>query len=344
MDNLQFYKEKGSHPQRVFEYFSFDQLDAFHNQNILSAVYGKEWYSILITYGRNALFHTFYKHRIGDSGWFDIEPVLGYNGPVVNTDDKEFLCKAIRLYSDFCKEEKIVAEVIRFNCILNNHYLFKDIPSLHISPTKQIVVVSCMREDDKQLKEFNEPCRRRVKSGLRNCEFKILNKEDEWMSFLMFYFNSLKRVGADRKWYFSQDFFERVRTSEYFQVYSVYHEGKIASASLVIEYPFAGYYLLAGNSDELIHGANESLIFHITRSFAKKDIPFLILGGGNSSSLDDPLFRFKKKFAKTTYIFFIGKMIHMPDIYKKLVDEAIRKRPDIETVNFFLKYRLTEEV
>ncbi len=334
--------EKAKHHQNTCEYFDFNKLDAFHNEDILSVIYGNEWYSILITENDKALLHAFSKLRIGETEWYDIEPFLGYSGPITNTNDERFIAEALKLYSNLCKEENVIAEVMRFNCILRNYIFFKAVPFLQISPAKQIVIVDCLKNDQEQLKQFSEPCRRRVKKGIRNCKFKVFNETKQWEQFSNFYSNSLKRTGADKKWFLPSSFFERARYSSYFNVYSVLHEGELVSASLVVEHPLAAYYLLAGNSDKLVPGASESLIFYITRSLTNKDIPFLILGGGNSPAEDDSLLRFKRKFARTTQTFFIGKMIHIPEIFQKLCNKAIRINPGIKNTEFFLKYRLVK--
>lgn len=337
---FQLYLKRSKHHQKVFEYFSFDNLDAFHNQDILSVVYGHEWYSVLITDTNKALLHTFSKQKIRDTDWFDIEPFIGYAGPVTNTTDKTFIRKALEVYSAFCKEERIIAEIIRFNCILNNHISFENNPILSVFPAKEIVVVNCIKDKALQLRQFSEPCRRRIKIGQKKCHFRLINKFENWDKFLNFYFNSLKRVCAQKSWYFSRDFFERARQSEFFNVCAVWYHNEFASASLVVEHPLAAYYLLAGNSDALIPGASELLIFGIAQAMANKNIPHLILGGGNSPAPDDPLLRFKKKFANTTQTFFMGKMIHNSDIFQKFCDNAVKTNPGIERANFFLKYRL----
>lgn len=338
---MELYKERAKYHYHVFEYFKFDRLDAFHNEEILTVIYGKDWNSVLITEQEKAFLHFFCKQSIGNSGWYDIEPFIGYGGAIVNTSDRSFIGRALEAYSAFCKEERIIAEIIRFNCILANHSYFEYGFPVDVVSAKEIVIVDCFKEESLQLKQFSEPCRRRVKRGLKECEFRVLDKEKEWEIFVEFYYNSLRRVGAQKIWYLSSGFFERASQSKYFNVYGVWNNNQLASASLVIEYPLSAYYLLAGNSGDLVPGAGELLIFGIARAMADKGIHNLFLGGGNSSASDDPLLRFKKKFAKTTQTFYIGKMVHNQQIFTAFCNDAIKRTDEIRKSFFFLKYRLT---
>jgi hypothetical protein len=337
---LELYRVSAKYHSLAFEYFDFDKLDAFHNQEVLTVVYGKNWDSVLITEDEKAFLHAFSKQEIGDFGWYDIEPLIGYGGAVVNTSDVAFIGRALEAYSAFCREEKIIAEIMRFNCLLGNHACFENVFPLYIVPVKEIVIIECVKNEALQLQQFNEPCRRRVKKGRKECEFRVLDKEKEWEMFIRFYFNSLERVAAQKIWYFSSDFFERARQSKYFNVYGVWYKKQLASASLVIEYPLSAYYLLAGNSDDLVPGASELLIFGISQAIADKSIHNLILGGGNSSELDDPLLRFKKKFSKARKTFYLGKMVHDQERFAIFCGNAIKINSEIGKSSFFLKYRL----
>lgn len=341
-NELRVYREKAKYHPKVFEYFDFNKLDAFHNQDILTTIYENNWDSVLITERDKVFLHVFSKQAINDSGWYDIEPFIGYNGIVVNTDDRSFIGRALETYSALCKEEKIIAEVVRFNCILRYHSYFggNGFP-ISIAPVKDIVIVDCFNDAVQQMYQFCDPCRRRIRKGLEECEFRMLNKEKEGELFARFYMESLERVESGRHWYFDPNFFERINRSKHFNIYGVWHKKKLASAALIIEQPLAAYYLLAGNSVDLIPGAGELLIFRIAQMMARRGIHNLVLGGGNTPAFDDPLLRFKKKFATTTRIFYIGKMVHNPEIFDELCNDAIQKNDGISKSNFFLKYRLT---
>lgn len=342
-DKFELYRANAGYHKKAFELIDFSTLDAFHNSDVLGTIFGDAWQSVLITCGQFYFLHSFSKNAIGNTGWFDIEPFMGYAGPVCNTDDRGFIDEALRLYSDVCREENITAEIMRLNCILGNHIPFENHDKMRVFPAKEIVLVSCINEKSEQLRQFADTCRRRVKRGLKDCEFRKLETNDELAKFVDFYGRSLQRVNADMRWYFSDEFFERVSKSEAFEVYSVWKDGIMASASLVIMHPLAAYYFLAANSDDLVPGAGELLIYGIAQAVAAKNISSLILGGGNSTAMDDPLLRYKKKFARETHTFYMGKMIYNKQVFDRLCLKAVMIKPSLKDMNFFLKYRLVNQ-
>jgi hypothetical protein len=168
----------------------------------------------------------------------------------------------------------------------------------------------------------------------------VLDKAADWDAFVQFYYASLDRIGAERKWYYSPELFSRAAQSDLFQVYVVCHQGNWASLSLVIEHPLAGYYFAAASSQQPVQGANELLVFGIAQRLAQQDVPYLILGGGNTASEDDYLLRFKSKFAQKTAPLILGRAVHDESRFTELVGAAIAAKPELAEVRFFLKYRL----
>ena len=61
---------------------------------------------------------------------------------------------------------------------------------------------------------------------------------------------------------------------------------------------------------------------------------------GNNASDDDPLLKFKKKFAAELSPLMLGRLVHQPQAFEELVAATVAARPELEAVRFFLKYRL----
>ena len=338
--SLQVFRERAQYSKRVCDFFDFDQLDAFHCQAVLSVIYGDAWESILIVDGNQALLHSYSKKRIDDTPWYDIEPLVGYSGPIVNTDNNEFINLALKRYSEICREDNIIAEIIRFNPLLQNHTNFLESSSIEVFSAKDIIIVNCHDQEEKQLQEFSRSNRRNIRQAGKTCEFKMFEEQKDIQKFLKIYYDSLKQLQASKDWYFSADFFNRVRESEKFKLAQVSDDQAIHSISLVIEHKLASYYFLTGNKMPRFKGANELLISGISIDAANHGIGKLILGGGNSSSADDPLLLFKQRFSKEPTTFYMGKLMHHPEIFAELCNEAIAKKSEIVNMNFFLKYRL----
>ena len=338
---MKLHHQKGKHCSIVQDFFVLENLDSFYSEEVLNVIYGPNWESILIVDNNKAFYHVFSRKEIRNSDKFDIEPFLGYAGPVVNTQKYDFINHSVNIYSEFCRENNIVAELIRFNPVAQNHKYFKDCDIIKIIPAKEIVIVNCLKDEAEQLKNFSSiSARYRVNKGKKNCSFREVDKLSEMNSFINLYTDSLISNDADSKWFFPADFFRRIQNTECFKIFGVFHENKLVSASLVIFSKPSAYYLLAANSPAKVPGSSELLIVRINQIAASNRIPYFILGGGNSASPDDSLLRFKKKFTKGTYTFHIGTMIHDEDTYNKMCDEASRQDCSLRGKRYHLKYRL----
>lgn len=338
---MKLHHQKGKHSSLVRDFFELENLDAFYSEEVLNVIYGPCWESILITDDNEAFFHIFSRREIRGSNKYDIEPFLGYAGPLVNTQNHDFINRSTNLYSEFCRENNIVAELIRFNPVAQNHKCFKECDFIKTVPAKQIVITDCFEDEAEQLKNFSSTSARyRVNKGKKNCLFREVDKSGELNSFINLYTNSLITNDADSQWFFPADFFRRIQKTECFRIFGVFYENKLVSTALAVLSKPSAYYLLAANSPAKVPGANEMLIVRINQIAASNEIPYFILGGGNSASPDDSLLRFKKKFTQRTYTFYIGKMIHDEETYNQMCDEALRQDCSLRGKKYHLKYRL----
>ena len=331
---------RGAYPAEATAFFQFDQLDAFHTPEVMQLMYDNTWYGVLISAGNEAFLHSFQPLSVPQGGSLDIDPFIGYTGPVLTADPSDaFREQAVAAYSAWCRAHGIIAEIMRFNPVLHNDEAFKS-SVIGVFNAKNIVVASCFPTVEAQLASFASQCRSSVKRGLRDCTFGPLDKATEWEAFVEFYMASLHRIGADPRWGYTPEIFARMAQSDMFQPYAVKHNGELASASLVIQHPLASYYFLAASSEQPIQGANEYLVFGICQEVARLGGSHLILGGGNNASDDDPLLKFKKKFAAELSPLMLGRLVHQPQAFEELVAATVVARPELEAVRFFLKYRL----
>jgi len=340
---LQLQTARGGYPAAATNFFDFAQLDAFHHPEVLSVLYGDAWHSVLITDDQGqALLHSFFLQPLPDGqAGFDIEPFIGYAGPVLTTDSTpDFREMALVQYSEHCRSMGIVAEVVRFSPILANANEFIDSAQLQIFSAKDIIVAQCYADEAFQLASFQSKCRSSVKRGLRDCTAEMLDKDKDWDEFVAFYYASLGRINADKKWFYPLEVMARAAASDFFQVYVIRYQGEWASLSLVISHPLASYYFAAASGSQPVQGANEYLLFYIAQTIGKQGGKHLILGGGNSAAEDDPLLRFKRKFSQELTPLLMGRSVHDQEHLTKLITDAIAKRPEIAGARFFLKYRL----
>ena len=329
---------RGHHLSLVERYFEPAAIDPFYNEEVLATLYGSNWNSVLITESENAFFHTFSKQRIAEQELFDIEPRLGYAGPLLNTNDAGFAHRALAEYSHLCRSENIVAELVRFNPLLQNHVDFVDSPLIDISPAKEISITRCFADEASQLAEFSNACGRRIRRGARDACYRKLTNSAEIEAFMSLYRQSLDRVGAAAAWQMEDGTFERMVSSRAFAFHGVFADSELVSTCLTVEGGFTAYYLLAANSYPHTPGASELLIHSVVRDCSTRGVRHLVLGGGNTSSPGDTLLRFKRKFSKHTETFFIGKIIHNSESFDML---SARHASQTEC---FLSYRASATV
>ncbi|MSO55094.1 MAG: GNAT family N-acetyltransferase [Rhodospirillales bacterium] len=331
--------ETGRHTPLVAQFFEAARLDAFHDAEILSVVFGAEWRSVLVTDGTNALLSAIVTAPIGTTGLRDIDPFLGYAGPVSTTADKAFLAEALVAYAEWCRGERIVAEVARFSPILENHRVFTG-TAVDVVPAKEIVVAECHDDEAAQLATFSKSCRASVKRGLRDHAFEVVDKNRDLDAVVDFYHRALDRLESERRWYFSPEFFGRVQKSSRCVLYRAMNDGRMISAAMAIHHSLAAYYFLAANDAQQLQGANELVVYGICRDAAARGAQHLIMGGGHKPTPEDALFRFKGKFATDPTPFHIGRMVHDPVALAALKDAAVKADPGLKESRYFLSYRL----
>ena len=327
------------HDARFDQFFPIGRRSAFHEADVLTAIAPK-WYSVLIFDGSMAFHNSFCASPIDGTGLFDVEPLLGYAGPLVTTADQDFIRAALELYSNTCSELKIIAELVRFDPMLKNHLSFLPQGKVEITAAKRVIVVSCFSDPANQMSQFSQPCRRRLRAGLRQYRFERLHGAAGFLRFRAQYETSVRRLNLNDRWLFSDQLYDNAAKSDLFATYGVYDGDRLVSSALVVHHPRCSHYMLVASVADYPPGASELLIFGIARECASLGTSHLMLGGGRTAAPDDGLLRFKQKFAKGFCQFHIGHLIHDGRSYRELCDGAIVAEPSLASSSFFLKYRL----
>jgi UDP-N-acetylbacillosamine alanyltransferase len=334
--------ERNAYPPEFGRFFPSCALDFCYVAEVQSAI-ESEWYSITVVDGGRAFAHIVAPKPIPGTAWCDVEPFMGYTGFLTNCTEHSFLGEALAAYSEACRSLRIIAELVRFNPVLGNHQPYLGRAELEVVAAKNIVVVSCEREEQQQIGHFSPPCRRRLRRSLIEQQARLLDKLSEMDVFRQLYERSLERVRAAHYWRFDDRFYARVAACSAFELASVWSGERLVSVALIGAHPTAFHYVLAANAEDYPPGAGERLIYQVARRAAQVGCRCLVLGGGNTAAPDDSLLRFKARFAREPVIFFIGKMIHDRSNFAELCNCAITARPDLAGSSYFLKYGLAAQ-
>jgi hypothetical protein len=296
------------------------------------------------------LFYPFLKTLIdpeytnASAEYYDIEGAYGYNGPLVNATDEEFIKNAAKDFCEKCKAEKIVAEFTRYNPVIRNQDWLGHITPLVVSQN----IVLDLSIENIWMDAYEHSTRKNINKAERNGlstyykNGKDLSAE-EMNFFLSVYYDTMKRNNAQKSYYFSEKYFSRIaqlqNRNPYFFFTTI--NSKIISCELVMLGSEIAYSFLGGTLSEYFSlRANDILKHKIVNTLKELNLRYFCLGGGTTPN--DGIFNYKKCFSKNgTVDFFIGKKIHNEFIYHTVVKNWEAKFPEKKEVfkNHLLKYK-----
>ena len=274
---------------------------------------------------------------------YDIQGAYGYNGLCCSTESEDFASQFYKAFQEYCQEQTVVAEFVRFNPILGNHIFSKG--HMDIIPLSQNLVVDLMQsEEEIWAKGFEHSVRKNINKAKRNGLTVTIDKSTKKLErFVEIYEDTMIRKGSEYFYYFGIEYFRKIAKEMPSNSTFFYTEnnGSPVSVELVLHSNFVAYSFLGGTlPDYLSLGANALLKHAIIIEMKNRGISYFCLGGGYEAN--DGIFRYKKKFAKNrTTDFFIGKKIHRPDLYNAIVRQWENRFPQhVERYeNRILKYR-----
>lgn len=313
------------------------KINVFNNEKYLNSIY-KDWYSILVRDQENLFFKTIIPISIKNERYFDAMDVLGYPDLFIDSENKQFINKAIQSYSNCCKELGIIAELMRFDPLDNTNLLkVKNTSNMSIVYERPISYIPLKNSKEEQILVYTPSCKRRVKMGEKLFDIFMFNKTSENLGiFINIYYASLRRVNAESFWFFSPEqlscLFSLPNTSIW--VARQKNSQEIVSSALVLKDKTVAYSLLFANNDLSGNpGANEALLHEVAYFLSKENIKYFCLGGGRSSDLNDSLHKFKKKFTGNVIRNLpLGFIIHNDEVYKKLCNKYHLSNPS-ESLN-----------
>jgi serine/alanine adding enzyme len=335
---MQVQTQRGGHPPGLRDKIGQERLDLYHEPDTLDLIYD-DWWSVLITEGDQAFASCFGRRPIGGTGLFDIEPVMGYAGLLTNTVDPSFLARALEAYSAACRDLGVVAELIRFNPLLEDQLPFSGQPSVTVLGAKEVVACRCSENPDAILAGFSASRRKLVTRMAGRLTSRLLDKAHEIHLFRALYDAAMVRLETDAGWRFGDGFYDGVAANPRYAFVSVWKDDRLLAACLIGCRPPIAHYVIAANTADYVEGAGERLIFEAALEAARRGCDQLILGGGVTGAADDGLLVFKERFAPDTRTFHIGKMVHDEARYRALCEAAIAAKPSLNTSRQLLLYR-----
>lgn len=275
--------------------------------------------------------------------YYDIQGAYGYNGVLTSSNDEKFVEAFYKAFKEFCNQNNIIAEFVRFNPIIKNHNFSKS--KMHIIQLMENVIVD-LSIKDLYNNAYEHSTRKNINKALKNelnVEFYFGNNVNDTKIniFKNLYINTMERNQADKYYYFNDkfynDIFEKLGDNVLL-VFIKYLDRYIASEIIPIGDQI-GYSFLGGSTQEFFNLRPNDILKHsIILKLQELNKKYFCLGGGN-----DGIIKFKKTFSKNGNVpFYIGKKIHNKKVYNNLISEWETRNPEsfIANNNYFLRYRL----
>jgi hypothetical protein len=265
--------------------------------------------------------HPFVRHSVeGGEGLASLESVYGYSGPVSTTDDRDFVNEVWAWFAEWCREQGVVAEFIRFDPLLGNESLAQ--PGATVERVRTSVLVSLEGGEEAIWSRYEGRQRTAARKARREgTEVTVVPAREGLADFLPLYRATMNRLRATPDYYFDDRYFEGVAALPG-ALAAVARDGGGAVASALVlavdALSVAHYHLAAGNDRGRATGAGNLLVHEIALWAAQNGLTSLHLGGGRGGGARDELLRFKEAIGRESRDVFVGKVIHEEAAYARL--------------------------
>lgn len=262
--------------------------------------------------------------QINGTNYYDIVTPYGYGGPIVEKiiENKEELLKSFeKNFSEYCKNNNIVSEFVRFHPLIKNHDTFKE---MYNSRYIRKVLITKLDKEEPVKNQFGKYCRKNIRQAInKGMTYKVTKSPEQIGNFKEIYYSTMDRNNAEKYYYsFDDEYFDNILKyyRENIIFVEVIFEDKTIAAEICFIYNNKIYAHLSGTLVEYIKLSPSYLLnYAITLWGIENGYKTFFHGGGKTNNKDDTLYLFKKNFAqKYDADFYIGNKIWNEDIYNKL--------------------------
>ncbi|SHK17242.1 Acetyltransferase (GNAT) domain-containing protein [Clostridium cavendishii DSM 21758] len=255
-----------------------------------------------------------------DNTYYDMESAYGYGGPVVsNENDNKFLQNFERIFIQYCNDNNIIAEFIRFNPCIKNEKIFTN----NIAVIKNRTTVSLNLNktiDDIWKNDIKSKNRNMIRKAEKNGLY--VEIKNDYSTFKEIYEETMGKVSAYEYYYFKPSYYDNMENDKNYIMLNVKLEDKIIASAIFMKYGEYFHYHLAGSRKEYLGFAPNNLLLWEAIKYANQNgYKLFHFGGGLTNSLEDNLFKFKSSFSNDSLEFYIGKRIHNVEIYNFLINK-----------------------
>lgn len=194
---------------------------------------------------------------------------------------------------------------------------------------KERDIIEVSTDEKLRWSAYSSRLRGKLRKSLANLE---VRQSEDLRAFYALYTQTMDRNQAAEFYYFKFEYFMNLLKIPNATMLEARYKGDVVAMGIFLFDEICGYYHLGASAKFAIDnnlnamGALFETFFDIAK---KKNLAFVILGGGHSSDGEDSLFKFKKQFATNLRAFYIGGKI-----YDKSAFDALKVNN-----TYFLSYR-----
>ncbi len=323
------------------------QLDVYHTYDYHHISKKPDESPILIKYtdGDNALALPLVLRPIENSDYMDATSVYGYVGILTLNLNEHFNKDAFhKELKAFFIEHKIVSVFSRFHPFLEDQdALLEGLGT--IATRGKVVYIDLSDTLDNQRSMFNKRMKTYLNKSRKSCTVVESSSKNDLDFFIDLYHENMKRVDADKSYFFDSNYFHQLSASSEFTtklMLCIHNETQaiIAGALFMEKGTMVQYHLSGLNEKHLDLNAIKFIIDEMRIKSTNQGLRYLNLGGGRGSD-EDSLFTFKRSFSKHHKEFKIWKYIVDENAYRILVENQFQTPLEtvIENTDFFPAYR-----
>ena len=261
----------------------------------------------------------------GDGAIYDAISAYGYPGPLssLNTLTTQVVANFQNGLRSALQDLGVISVFSRSHPLIGNHEVIQGLGRLE--PCGRTVAIDLEAPEEQQKQAYSKNLRRdirRVVEAEVSCE--ISDSAADLDCFIEMYIQSMERVDAAAGYFFDKAYFERIVAAADFDMHLFICRlgtrpicgGLFSSVNGIIQYH------LGGSDSDYLALAPTKLMFERVRHWGSATGHRYLHFGGGVGGQKDGLYRFKARFSKDDYPFFVWKWIVEPDIYSRLVAVA----------------------
>jgi hypothetical protein len=276
----------------------------------------------------------------------DATSVYGYPGPIAKNITSDFNFSVFQKELNQCfKEQNIISVFSR----LNSFIPYQESCLLGLGRTEtlgRVVYIDLTKTLDEQWKLYHRRLRTYINKSRTIYKIKNANIRADLDSFIDLYYENMRRVNANKEYFFDKKYFLDLINSPDFETEVLLaisrKTGKVAGGAMFTKKNTIVQYHLSGTSERFLDlNPIKLLIDEMRIRGTQENYNYFNLGGGVGSKKDS-LFYFKSGFSKYTLPFKVWKYIVNSNIYEDMVQQRKDIQHSDETLQYFPRYRVNK--